>query len=675
MKFFCIIFICIMLVGCQLGTLNDSDEISNENKIDLSSKEESEGNDTESLEISEADIAFSELIDENVSDIEYMVKTIYPKDLDIQREQTNYQDDIYSSGYSFSRFVEVMTSSELESDSESYRIENLLDTSLETAWVEGKEGDGVGENFTFMFNESIKLDLSSIEIFNGYLKNSNTWVENNRVENLELYINGELQYSLVLNDDMESQIFDIEPLAIEYGTTLTFEIASVYTGDKYQDTAITEINFYGQRMDSNDLVPLKQCTYKANLIIDEEELDILPFINTSSFTIKYHFGQVVNRNLIVTYLESLMNSEGIISYAINWSDDEICMLSVSNLEYGRYEFGLNNLEDEKGISFYQLGDYNYDSSGLFITIIKPGTIQCYSILDEDTRIIETVDTLMQVVLHDMNVDKKFIGNALCYPLDPWFDEYDTYVYTLGDDSVVIEADKRSEVHFNENAKWISDEYLWLFNCIYNTNGDVVMELGGDKTPLGITELNSKNEFAVIMSGYNESYDIVIYEANELTIVDEFSFPLTMATLGDVVGPPNRAMNIFWLSDGQLIFEGIEMDTYSYIPNIYIYNIIEDSLILLNEERNLCYCLNSEEVIINQYQDGYYIMNIETTSSHSLDVDSRRILNFVSSDDCLYYFDYNNLIEYNYKEHSKRNIVEANGSVLGIIDDEVYFYVY
>ena len=126
-----------------------------------------------------------------------------------------------------------------------YVAGNPHDFSLRTAWVEGVKGYGIGESITFRF-ERYSAPVTTIEIFNGYMKSDKVWQDNSRVKQLKLYINNKLYALLNLKDIKSKQIFAIDTLqGINGDLYLKFEIASVYPGDKYDDTAISEIEFDG----------------------------------------------------------------------------------------------------------------------------------------------------------------------------------------------------------------------------------------------------------------------------------------------------------------------------------------------------------------------------------------------------------------------------------------------
>jgi len=137
-------------------------------------------------------------------------------------------------------------------DDFTYDADNAHDLRYDTAWVEGVDGPGIGEALTYRFaNESPRI--TEIIIHNGYIKSLEAWLNNNRVRSLRLRINGEPIALLSLADERGAQSFDLEALGLGplgrrndgEDLVLAFEIVDVYPGEKYDDTAITEIYFDG----------------------------------------------------------------------------------------------------------------------------------------------------------------------------------------------------------------------------------------------------------------------------------------------------------------------------------------------------------------------------------------------------------------------------------------------
>ncbi|MCC9070135.1 hypothetical protein LNQ49_00755 [Flavobacterium sp. F-65] len=142
----------------------------------------------------------------------------------------------------------VRASSYLNSDkSTNYEAKNANDLSYQTAWVEGKTDEGIGEYLEYYFlNKSPRI--TQIIISNGYVKSESVWKNNNRVKKLRLSTNGKVFGILNLEDTKNDQIFEVGTLGHNKNGTdliLKIEIIEVYKGDKFNDTAITEIYFNG----------------------------------------------------------------------------------------------------------------------------------------------------------------------------------------------------------------------------------------------------------------------------------------------------------------------------------------------------------------------------------------------------------------------------------------------
>jgi hypothetical protein len=136
-----------------------------------------------------------------------------------------------------------------------YAPQNAHDLNYATAWVEGVAGNGIGEYLVYHFPPQSPR-ITDMIIVNGLAKTENAWRNNNRVKKIKLYINDIPTAVLSLADTRDEQIFHFEPIG--YGQrddydelmtrpwwTLKFEILEIYPGEKYDDTAITEIYFDG----------------------------------------------------------------------------------------------------------------------------------------------------------------------------------------------------------------------------------------------------------------------------------------------------------------------------------------------------------------------------------------------------------------------------------------------
>jgi hypothetical protein len=136
-----------------------------------------------------------------------------------------------------------------------YSANNIHDLNYNTAWIEGVSGYGIGEFITYHFPPE-NPRITEIIIVNGFVKSEKSWKDNSRVKKLKMYIDDKPFAILNLADSRQEQHFKFEPLGYSDRQdweelqkkpwwTIKFEILDVYKGDKYDDTAITEIYFDG----------------------------------------------------------------------------------------------------------------------------------------------------------------------------------------------------------------------------------------------------------------------------------------------------------------------------------------------------------------------------------------------------------------------------------------------
>lgn len=140
-----------------------------------------------------------------------------------------------------------------------YKIENIHDLDLTTAWIEGSSDYGIGESFTIEFNWTEEHEgfgkvynfYGVVEIFNGYCKSETVWKENSRIKTLKMYYNEKPLCLIGLVDTWQYQRLDLRQffkdskgsITAKNGDKMRFEIIEVYEGTKYKDTALSEFVF------------------------------------------------------------------------------------------------------------------------------------------------------------------------------------------------------------------------------------------------------------------------------------------------------------------------------------------------------------------------------------------------------------------------------------------------
>ena len=165
-----------------------------------------------------------------------------------------------------------------------YGYNNLFDNDISTAWVEGVDGSGINEYLLIpfykqdesMFSYKKKKNINiQLQINNGYCKNESLFYKNNRVKKIKITIydiplNSDLNNMFVdgeptvifediieLQDSIEKQEFNFQTKLVNYDsycipfTLLKMEILEVYKGTDFDDTAISEIEVFGEYITNN----------------------------------------------------------------------------------------------------------------------------------------------------------------------------------------------------------------------------------------------------------------------------------------------------------------------------------------------------------------------------------------------------------------------------------------
>lgn len=161
-----------------------------------------------------------------------------------------------------------------------YCVASLMDKKTDTAWSEAVDGDGVGQIalIPVKYFSKAKRKSATLKIFNGFGRSKRIWQSNNRVKEMVLHIASakaagveywtnfssiehKCKISVTLKDQYGYQAIPI-PLSrcnwnvqflqaeremgaeLKESLIIGLEIVSVYRGEKYKDTLISEVDFY-----------------------------------------------------------------------------------------------------------------------------------------------------------------------------------------------------------------------------------------------------------------------------------------------------------------------------------------------------------------------------------------------------------------------------------------------
>jgi hypothetical protein len=148
---------------------------------------------------------------------------------------------------------ELSASSELPASGElAYDVNLLDDFILSSAWVEGAEGSGEGESFSFLLHSAgdSMFDgqyLNGLDFVNGYVKNADLFQANACPTLLKLWFDGEAVCCVRLQDSMDLQAVQFAPMFLSSASdhVLKLEILEVRKGTRFADMAITDVQLRG----------------------------------------------------------------------------------------------------------------------------------------------------------------------------------------------------------------------------------------------------------------------------------------------------------------------------------------------------------------------------------------------------------------------------------------------
>lgn len=124
-----------------------------------------------------------------------------------------------------------------------YSPEMCYDGNLTTCWAEGKSDDGIGESIRFEFDDLYML--SGFEIYSGLCTSKELFEKNSRLHKFTLRFSDGNEFNYELGDGYENchvriDFTDVQPVT-DYVEII---IDSVYQGNTYSDTCISELSFF-----------------------------------------------------------------------------------------------------------------------------------------------------------------------------------------------------------------------------------------------------------------------------------------------------------------------------------------------------------------------------------------------------------------------------------------------
>jgi len=248
-----------------------------------------------------------------------------------------------------------------------YTVKNLWDDDVRTAWVEGKNGYGIGEYITFDFEKG-SARATRCTLVNGYSKNQKTWKDNSRVKTLNMYEDDKLIATIKLKDTRCAQTFELKNHRRDKrAMRLKFVITEVYKGDKYDDTAISELIFDGEdvhclgkgtliTMADGSMKKIEEITIGDNVVsynmqTKEMENNIVKHVCTVNHSDMINILLSSGKNIVTTTDHPFLSEKGWVSYS-----------PEKTKQYNRYkQTEVMRLSNCKTLLFYENGTVRSES--------------------------------------------------------------------------------------------------------------------------------------------------------------------------------------------------------------------------------------------------------------------------------------------------------------------------
>lgn len=255
-----------------------------------------------------------------------------------------------------------------------YLPDNIHDFDLFTAWVPDNSNGSIGKKINFHF-KPFAPRVNEIITWNGYIKNTDLWKANSRVAKFKMIVNGKPTAILELKDVNNTQSFKINPIQSTDSTkdlVLTLEIIEVYKGTKYDDVAISEINFDG--LDVHCFAAGTQITMADNSTKSIEQITkddwVMTFDNTTNKLVKMKVSELIQaRHSILLKLK--FSDREIIT-----TDDHPFWTADKKWASLNPNKSNNNYEQTSEVIQLKIGDRVFiPTENKFIDIISIGTIE------------------------------------------------------------------------------------------------------------------------------------------------------------------------------------------------------------------------------------------------------------------------------------------------------------
>lgn len=164
-------------------------------------------------------------------------KQLQEKEKELQRTKEELEE---GKTFNMSAISDVSATSILSEKDITHDAKRIVDGNPGTGWVEGVRGQGINESVTLYFNGNYQINGMMIKA--GYHKSSAHYEKNSRPAEIRITYSDGASEIHTLRDVYSTQEVQLNNSRATNSITLT--ILSVYPGNKYEDTVISEVSFY-----------------------------------------------------------------------------------------------------------------------------------------------------------------------------------------------------------------------------------------------------------------------------------------------------------------------------------------------------------------------------------------------------------------------------------------------
>lgn len=150
-----------------------------------------------------------------------------------------------SDAHSIPNISDIFASSHLSSQTYgeityNYSAQKAIDNDITTCWSEGTDEYGIGESITISFDKT--YEISELCLWNGLCTSEDLFYKNSRLRKITVVLSNGDSYDFECSDgwDNRKNIFSFNSGVKT--SSMTIIIQSVYEGNKYKDTCISEIS-------------------------------------------------------------------------------------------------------------------------------------------------------------------------------------------------------------------------------------------------------------------------------------------------------------------------------------------------------------------------------------------------------------------------------------------------